>query len=290
MVPIGLCAQLACIWETSARNPGNVHRQRDFEDVTYLDFLLSAAAIAPVLETAGSRPVGETVLLGVMATRKVVQRNTNLGILLLLAPLAAFSRELSVREGIPRVLETLTVEDAVDVYRAIRLADPAGLGQVAKQDLRDDPTVNLREAMGLAADRDLVARQYANGFHEVLEVALPILSTGLAGAPSLEAALVYCHVALLAEFPDTLIMRKRGSSEAGLAAELAQGLIKQLHKDLTFPEAALEELDRWLRAAGRGRNPGTTSDLVTACLFVALREGIIQLPPPLPWSTGSCHG
>src|SRR5207302_384138 len=97
MLPTGLCAQLACIWEATARKPGNVHRYRDFSDCGYLDFLLSAAAVAPILEKAGERRVGATVLAGVHATRSVVITNTNLGILLLLAPLAAVPREKNLR-------------------------------------------------------------------------------------------------------------------------------------------------------------------------------------------------
>src|SRR5262245_58243539 len=89
MLPVGLCVQLACVWEATARKPGNVHRYRDFEDASYLDFILSAAAIAPVLEGAAGRPVGQTILDAVRATRLVVRTNTNLGIILLLSPLAA---------------------------------------------------------------------------------------------------------------------------------------------------------------------------------------------------------
>src|SRR6516225_4135717 len=99
MIPIGLCAQLACIWEATARKPGNVHRYRDFEDTTYLDFLLSAAAIAPILETASQRRIGETVLKCIQATRTVVRKNSNLGIVLLLSPLAAVPLNQDLRAG-----------------------------------------------------------------------------------------------------------------------------------------------------------------------------------------------
>jgi triphosphoribosyl-dephospho-CoA synthase len=287
MLPIGLCAQLACVWETTACNPGNAHRFHDFHDVSYVDFLASAAAIAPILEGATRRPVGETVLLGVEATQTVVRHNTNLGILLLLAPLAAVPRDRSLREGSTRVLESLTVTDAALVYRAIRLAAPAGLGTVPEQDVRDEPTMGLRQVMKLSADLDAIARQYANGFQEVFDVGLPLLCHGLAGAPSLEAALVYCHIALLAQLPDSLIVRKRGPAEAQEASQRARALLAQVRADLTFPAQELQALDAWLCEAGRGRNPGTTSDLITACLFTALRDGIMELPLKLPWSN---HG
>src|SRR5438309_2069504 len=104
MLSIGLCTQLACIWEVTARKPGNVSRYHDFADTTLVDFLASAAAIAPVLELAERRRIGETVLAGVRATRQVVRSNTNLGILLLLAPLAAVPRTASLQSGLHRVL------------------------------------------------------------------------------------------------------------------------------------------------------------------------------------------
>src|SRR5438034_5290057 len=109
MPPVGLCVQLACVWEATARKPGNVHRFRDFEDASYLDFVLSAAAIAPVLEQATGRPVGETILGAVRATRGVARTNTNLGIVLLLAPLAAVPPGEALRPGLLRVLEGLDV-------------------------------------------------------------------------------------------------------------------------------------------------------------------------------------
>ena len=134
-LPRGLCAQLACIWETTARNPGNAHRFRDFEDVSYVDFLAGAAAIAPVLEAAPRRRVGPTVLDGVTATRRVAAGNPNLGVLLLLAPLAAVPDGVDLCAGVRRVLDALDVADARAVYQAIRLAAPAGLGRVAEQDV-----------------------------------------------------------------------------------------------------------------------------------------------------------
>src|SRR5262249_29120265 len=158
----------------------------DFDDTTYVDFLMSAAAAAPVLETAGQRRVGQTVLEGVRATRRVVASNTNLGILLLLAPLAAVPREEDLRAGLVRVLDSLDVDDARAVYEAIRLAAPAGLGRVAEQDVAAEPTVGLRQVMALAAERDLVARQYANGFREVFDDGVPTLCRALEQTGSLE--------------------------------------------------------------------------------------------------------
>jgi triphosphoribosyl-dephospho-CoA synthase len=176
------------------------------------------------------------------------------------------------------------VADARAVYQAIRLAAPAGLGRVPEQDVHDEPTQTLRQVMALAAARDLVARQYADGFREVFDDGLPALGRGLEQTGSLEGAIVFGHVHLMAQHPDSLIARKRGPAEADEAARRARQVL-----DAGWPErepgrAALADLDAWLRAAGRGRNPGTTADLVTASLFAALREGIIQVPSRYPWS------
>ena len=100
MADVGLWAQVACVWEATARKPGNVTRFHDFEDSTYLDFVLSAAAIGPVMATACQRKIGATVLEAVRATRQVVRTNTNLGIVLLLTPLAAVREGEELRSGV----------------------------------------------------------------------------------------------------------------------------------------------------------------------------------------------
>src|SRR5262245_52466981 len=116
--PLDLFAQAACLWEATARKPGNVHRFADFADLAYLDFALSAAAIGPALRAAPHRPVGELVREAVARTRAVVRTNTNLGIVLLLAPLARADRQPDLPAGLARVLEELTVRDAELVYEA----------------------------------------------------------------------------------------------------------------------------------------------------------------------------
>jgi triphosphoribosyl-dephospho-CoA synthase len=284
MFSTGTCAQLACIWEATARKPGNVHRYCDFADVTYLDFLTSAGAIAPILDRASTRRVGATVLDGICATRRVVATNTNLGILLLLAPLAAVPQGEEMRRGVDNVLSQLDVADARAVYQAIRLASPGCLGRVSEQDVADEPTQTLREVMALAAGRDLVARQYANGFREIFEIGLPALERGLRGTRTLESAIIFCHLSLLAELGDSLIARKRGPAEAETARVWARRLLDERWPHTSASREGLAEFDAWLRAEGHSRNPGTAADFVTACLFVALREDRITLPPAYPWT------
>src|SRR2546430_1355088 len=102
----GRCAQLACILEVTARKAGNVHPGHAFDDLTHVDFLKSAAAIVPSLD--GFQSLGLTVLHALEATRAVVSSNTNLGIILLLAPLAAATKAPALRLGLRGVLAATT--------------------------------------------------------------------------------------------------------------------------------------------------------------------------------------
>jgi triphosphoribosyl-dephospho-CoA synthase len=193
--------------------------------------------------------------------------------ILLLAPLAAVPAEATCEDGISDVLGRLDVDDARLVYEAIRTAKPGGLGQVSEQDVASEPTMDLLSAMRLAAERDLVARQYANGFREVLGVGVQDLIASEESGLPWDQAVVRCHLGLMARFPDTLIARKRGQAEACESAERAAAVL-----DAGWPAGRhslrlFERLDEWLRAGGHARNPGTTADLVAASLFVALREG-----------------
>jgi triphosphoribosyl-dephospho-CoA synthase len=281
---IGLYAQLACIWEATARKPGNVHRFCDFDDTGYVDFLSSAAAIAPVLAEACNHSVGATVLEAVQRTRQVARANTNLGIILLLAPLAKADSWPDGRASVAAVLEALTIEDAELAYQAILLAGAGGLGQMPEQDVRGVPTVTLREAMALAADRDLIARQYVNGFAEVFEQGAPAVLAGIERTGCLEGGIVHTYLHLMSSFPDTLIARKRGAGEAEESARRAAEVLAAGWPETPAGRAALAELDDWLRAEGHQRNPGTTADLIAASLFVLLRQMRLRLPLKVPWT------
>src|SRR5688572_23104506 len=98
------CITLACLLEVTAPKPGNVHRGADFDDLTFADFLVSGVTIGPVLAQAIEIGVGPAILAAVQATRRLIDTNSNLGMVLLLGPLAAVPREESLRTGVQRVL------------------------------------------------------------------------------------------------------------------------------------------------------------------------------------------
>jgi len=275
---IGQCATLACLIEVTAPKPGNVHRGADFEDSAYPDFLVAGTIIGPILEAARRQALGQTVLAAVTATRHAVGHNTNLGMILLIAPLAMVPRQAALPAGVTEVLGSLTPNDAADVYAAIRLAKPGGLGRAAEADVGEPAPSDLIAAMRLSAERDLVARQYANGFQQVFETA-GWLAEALSSGLSLLQATVHVHLRLMSEFPDSLIARKCGIAVAEHSAARARAALQAGDSHGDAYSDALADLDFWLRSDHHRRNPGTTADLVAAGLFVALRDGIIK--PPL---------
>jgi triphosphoribosyl-dephospho-CoA synthase len=215
------------------------------------------------------------VLEAVHATRESAQTNTNLGSLLLIAPLAAVPPDKSISEGIHAVLESLDASDTRAVYEAIRLAAAGGLGRNDKADVFEEapPELTPVSAMRLAANRDLVARQYINDFADVLTGTATWIENGLSLGRGLEEAIIYAHLRQIASSPDSLIQRKCGPAVAQEATAMAAAVMKSGSPgDLSY-EKSVSEFDRWLRADGHRRNPGTTADLIAAALFVLLREG-----------------
>lgn len=264
--------------EATAAKPGNVHPRASFSDLSYADFVEAARAVAPVMGQAQQLGVGGTVLRAMQSTRAVCGSNPNLGIVLLIAPLAAVPESVPLRDGIDNVLQRLTLDDARFVYQAIRLAQPGGLGNVDEQDVSAEPDVTLLQAMHLAADRDCVAAQYTGGFSLVLETGMPSLAAVENFCGHWEEAVIRLHLELMSQHPDTLIARKRGRDEAEASAAKARKVLDAGWPDTPGGRDELLRLDHWLRAEGNARNPGTTADLVTASLFAALREGVIRAP------------
>ncbi len=272
---VAAAAQLACLLEVSAPKPGNVSPERHFHDTRYEDFLASAVAIGPALSGAAENPLGTTIRTAVEATRRWTKSNTNLGIVLLLAPLgrAALRSGGSLRERLARVLAETTVADAAQVYAAIRHAGPGGLGASAEEDVADTPTVTLREAMALAADRDAVAREYVTDFALTFEVGVPAIRASRQEGLGWTEAAVEAYLTLLASSPDTHIARKLGQAEAQSVSRRAVEVRAAGGTRSAAGRKALTALDAELRDPRNRRNPGTTADLTCAALFVVILEG-----------------
>jgi triphosphoribosyl-dephospho-CoA synthase len=271
---VAAAGQLACLIETSAPKPGNVSPGRHFHDTRYEDFVASAVAIGPALAAAGRQSVGSTVLHAVTATSEWTTSNTNLGMILLLAPLAraALHAQGALRDELREVLLATTVTDATEVYQAIRIARPGGLGSSASEDVAAAPTVTLREAMLLAANRDNVAREYATDFAATFETGVPALRAARSAGLAWSEATVETFLRLLATMPDTLIARKLGAAAAATVSRRAREVEDAGGVRTEAGREALEELDDELRSPNNAYNPGTTAHLTCAAWFVVILE------------------
>jgi triphosphoribosyl-dephospho-CoA synthase len=275
---IAAAVQLACLLEASAPKPGNVSPGRPFADLRYEDFLASAAAIGGPFTGVADRALGQTIRLAVEATSQWARTNTNLGIVLLLAPLArAASIDDPGHRGLQtltkRVLEATTVEDARDAYAAIRLAAPGGLGRATSQDVAEEPTQSLLDVMCLAADRDLVAREYSTGFETTFEQGAPTLAAARRDGLTWSDAVVETCLTLLAAHDDTHIVRRSGAEAAARASALAKGALRAGGVRSANGREAIDNMDASLRDARHSANPGATADLTAAAIFVVLMQG-----------------
>lgn len=259
-----------------------MHPGASFADLTHADLVAAAAAIAPAFDRAATQPLGLTILQAVTAARSAAaDTNANLGIILLTAPLAAVPDDEPLdAAAVDRVLARLGPVDAADVYQAIAIARPGGMGRVDHDDIGGPPPTDLRAAMRAAAGRDQIARLWTEGFGPLFAGAVVDLAASLeAGMPVFEA-IVDCHLRQLAREPDSLIARKHGADTAARVSSRAAAILRL---SPTERPAATIAFDASLRSPRR-LNPGTTADIVAAALYSVLRTGRVD-----PFSTMSPH-
>ncbi|MFG1248959.1 triphosphoribosyl-dephospho-CoA synthase [Xanthobacter flavus] len=255
----------ACLAELSALKPGNVHVFAAGHGMETAQFEAAAAAAAPAVADPTLR-VGARVLAAVEASLAVAGCNTNLGIILLCAPLAVAAEGGGpLREHLATVLDGLDLSDAAATFRAIAAASPGGLGASAEADVRAPASITLKDAMALAADRDAIARQYVTGYADLFALGVPVL----AGEPLARQRIEDAYLAFLATLPDSHIARKFGLEQAEAVRMEAAALRGRLD-GLSPAERhdALLAYDAALKA--RGLNPGTSADLTVASIFAAL--------------------
>jgi triphosphoribosyl-dephospho-CoA synthase len=281
----------ACALDVAVRKPGNVSHASAGHGMQAEAFLASAEASAGPLFARGL-PVGERIEAAVAATRGAVGCNTNLGILLLCAPLAAALERLvdgppdsaGLQGALHAVLADLDVDDACAAYRAIAHANPGGLGRSDEQDVAAAPTIDLRATMALAADRDTIARQYAEGYADVFDCGLNALRVARRSSASLAAVVQSVFLRFLAAWPDTHIVRKLGPGPAQSVTADAAAWLARFDCDPEAGESpAFAEWDEALKAAGI--NPGTSADLTVCTLFTGalLRPEAIAMRAAKSW-------
>ena len=283
---VAAAAQLSCLLEASAPKPGNVSPGRHFSDTRFEDFLASAAALGAPFATLPQRTMGATVLAAVDATARWVPSNTNLGIILLLTPLAYAAHAcLTMAEGTVTIpserlrarlrtqLQATTIEDARFVYEAIRRAAPGGLGRVDDEDVAGAPSRALLDVMALAQARDDIAREYVTAFASTFDTGVPALTRARRDTLSWDDAVVETFLTLLAARPDTHVLRRAGTAAAADVSRWAARALTAGGVRTAAGRRTIDEMDRALRDPGHLGNPGTSADLTAAAIFIVLLEG-----------------
>jgi len=267
---LALTFKSACLAEIEALKPGNVHIFADGHGMVVQDFVRSAEAASKVIAQLGIT-VGQRISDAVDATWNAVGCNTNLGVILLCAPMIQAATDNAgpdFRKSLELVLQNLTLSDAELAFKAISRAAPAGLGEVAQHDVRHSPTITLLEAMQAAQQRDLVARQYANGFADIFNTGYTRYMDTMQRWDSPAWATTAVYLAFMSTYPDSHIVRKYGEAAARLAQQEAkaheQTLLAQKNPKICQPN--LLKFDADLKA--RGINPGTSADLTVATLLL----------------------
>jgi len=272
----------SCITEIKAFKPGNVSIHSEGHGMEADDFIRSAELISPVMGNP-HLTVGERILQSVQLTMSQVGCNTNLGIILLAAPLAeaAFIKKENefLQQILYKVLDNLTVEDATLAFEAIALANPGGLGDANDHDVRDQATVSLLEAMQAAQDRDRIAWQYSNEYKDIFQDGVNTLRMQVLRWKDvenrLEWATVACYLNFMAMFPDSHIVRKFDLETAEKIRKQTESVEKMI-KACENPVVANRELRRYDGELKReGINPGTSADLTVASLVALSLEALL---------------
>ncbi len=265
----------ACECDVQAFKPGNVSVYSEGHEMTVKDFILSAEVSADSI-TNPAYTLGEKIYYAVKATRVAVGCNTNLGIILLCAPLiqAVYQQQSAqlLRNALEQVLKNTSVEDAEWVFKAIKLAAPGGLGESKEQDVSEPPVVTLTEAMALASDRDRIALQYGTNYKDIFNFAILRYNDGNIRYENQAWAVVSVFTGLLRRYPDSHIERKYGKKHSGWVLKqiipVDDALLNTISPEQLIP--MLHEVDRKFKA--KSINPGTTADLTVATVMIVLME------------------
>ncbi len=261
-----------CKLDIESLKPGNISVYSGGKDLSVDDFLNSAKVSAePITDPRSS--LGLRILNAITATQAAVNTNTNLGMVLLMAPLIQARLEKtqgeSIKDALTSAVKSSSVQDAVDVYQAIRLAKPGGMGEKDNQDLSEEPSVTLLKTMKISAKWDLIAAQYSNNFDEIFNFGVPRYQALMNKWGDEKWATTGLFLSYLRYYPDSLIERKFGLLKAREISDMISDLEMELcHSDSPDRyEAQLLEIDHHLKR--NLINPGTSADLTAASIFAA---------------------
>lgn len=302
---ISQSAQLASALEVSAYpKPGNVHRTSNLKEINFEKFIASSIVIGPPVHKITKRGfkvgknkinprkigIGRGIKESVERTIKWTEENTNFGILMLLVPLAAAAGKTlaenkeviveDVRNNLSPVLKNTTTEDALNVYKAISLADLGGLGDVDKfsaqgkdsDDEIEKENVTLYDLMEISAPWDNISKEWTTNMPITFELGFPSLKNLYKEKRNLNKAIVQTYLKILSKHRDSLIQRKNGEKTAKKSSKKAKSVLEKGGVFNSEGEKALKNLDEEFK--NNNINPGTTADLVASSLMVAILNGL----------------
>jgi len=265
----------ACEVDIQAFKPGNVSVYTEGHDMTVSDFLLSAEVSAETICNP-EYSLGEKIYYSVRETGKTVGCNTNLGIILLCAPLIQAVQNIddnvSLRQALEQILKSTTVNDAEWVFKAITLAAPGGLGKSTDQDVKDQPDITLTQAMVIAKKKDRIALQYTTNYDDIFNFSILRYNEGFNRFGSKNWAAVVVFAGLLRRFPDSHIERKYGNQYSPIVSNKMAAVESELlcADEPEQLKPMLYEIDQDFKS--KGINPGTSADLTVATVLTILLQ------------------
>jgi triphosphoribosyl-dephospho-CoA synthase len=288
-------AQIASVLEVSGYpKPGNVHRTHDFDDMIFEDFLISGVVIGDTMKETAERglkycrseslpkiELGKLIKTAVSQTNKWIANNTNLGIVMLLTPIAAAagmsSNLVQLKDNISRIMDSTTPQDAANLYDAINIADAGGMGERDDLDVGNDSAkdellekgINMFQVLDISSGWDMLSYELTNGMPISFETGFPVFR-GVKPAHGTNSATVQTFLTILSRYPDTLISRKYGKKRAENVSGDAKAVLDEggiLGSDGFSRVARFDE-----KLVQNRLNPGTTADLTASSIMIALLE------------------
>ncbi|OUW00158.1 MAG: hypothetical protein CBD16_06975 [Betaproteobacteria bacterium TMED156] len=296
----------ACLLDVLVSKPGNVSFMSPGHGMTAKLFVNSSKVVVPILFDE-NKTLGQKIEQSVKKTFETVNCNTNLGIILLCAPLIQAIIYLIKKQPkkiinqkiffsllkiqVKKIIQNTTIDDAKFVFRAIKIANPGGLGVVKRADIRGEPNISLLDVMRIGSKRDFIARQYANYFFEVFNQEffnfVDLKNKVSKNKPANESFfslnpdefVLKIYLNWLTKYQDTHIRRKYGSK---VSKQILDEACCFLFHDNSFPvESEKNDVNIYLPSEKkllawdyslkkRNINPGTSADLTVCTLFLVL--------------------
>ena len=260
----------ACKKDVELIKPGNVSINSPHLDTNAQDYLDSSILSAKEL-FQDKYGLGERILQSVKITRSKINVNTNLGIVLLCAPIIQACvnyNSFGLREGIKQTLLSATYQDTHDLCMAISLSSPGGLGRSDMYDVSTNPSISIKQMMDYSAKYDRISYQFSHNYSDILDFIIPRLIILNEKHNSLDVSLSILFIEILAKIPDSHISRKYGDKIAKKTSNNASDLLKILDRE-NSPDYIANELNNLdYEYKKKGINPGTTADLLVASLMI----------------------